>query len=39
MTNFLFVLSKNDNEALTRCCQFAKNCPFQGPSCGYVFHR
>lgn len=24
MANFLFVLSKDDNEAFTRCCQFAK---------------
>lgn len=24
MSNFLFVLSKDDNEAMTRCCQFAK---------------
>jgi tRNA 2-thiouridine synthesizing protein D len=24
MANFLFVLSKYDNEAFTRCCQFAK---------------
>ncbi len=24
MANFLFVLSKNDNEAATRCFQFAK---------------
>ena len=24
MANFLFILSKDDNEALTRCCQFAK---------------
>lgn len=24
MANFLFVLSRDDNEALTRCCQFAK---------------
>lgn len=24
MPNFLFVLSKDDNEAVTRCCQFAK---------------
>jgi len=23
MSNFLFVLSKDENEALTRCCQFA----------------
>ncbi|GAB6905290.1 hypothetical protein JCM12296A_11250 [Desulfosarcina cetonica] len=24
MGNFLFVLSKDENEAFTRCCQFAK---------------
>ena len=24
MANFLFILSKDENEAVTRCCQFAK---------------
>jgi len=30
MTNFLFVLSKDDNEAVTRCFQFAKIAHSQG---------
>lgn len=37
MANFLFVLSKDDNEAATRCFQFAKIAHKKGHKCDLFF--